>query len=399
MNILIIDDEKTVLKTVDSQLKEMKLEMERIDTANSAEEAKEWMKQYHYDIFLCDIVMPETDGITFAKWVLERYPDVKIIFLTAYADVKYMKEAISMQSFDYVLQPVSTQELKNVVERAVSQIKIERKNQELINMGAFFQTYEESILETGALQYLEGRNEEDSYLRRLILSHNVNGAGESEYLPVLIQVLKTQKHLEKIEKPILRLIYQNVLDEVFQDLKVFSIILLEENSTDFAILLYWKRELSYETEALSEKLESFRILAFRALQTSMAIYCGRACGPAELVKYSQPLFQAKRDNVRRESRVFLPRENEKDVNRNSYRLQLGTWKKLLDQDQFLVFKDSILSYITKDYHGHMNASGMMNLHQSVTQLLLVYLVNHQIGSEMIFDDKLPYLTYEFLVGI
>lgn len=119
MNILIIDDEKTVLKTVDSQLKEMKLEMERIDTANSAEEAKEWMKQYHYDIFLCDIVMPETDGITFAKWVLERYPDVKIIFLTAYADVKYMKEAISMQSFDYVLQPVSTQELKNVVERAV----------------------------------------------------------------------------------------------------------------------------------------------------------------------------------------------------------------------------------------------------------------------------------------
>ena len=40
MNILIIDDEKTVLKTVDSQLKEMKLEMERIDTANSAEEAR-----------------------------------------------------------------------------------------------------------------------------------------------------------------------------------------------------------------------------------------------------------------------------------------------------------------------------------------------------------------------
>lgn len=38
-----------------------------------------------------------------------------------------MKEAISMQSFDYVLQPVSTEELKSVVERAVSQIKIERK--------------------------------------------------------------------------------------------------------------------------------------------------------------------------------------------------------------------------------------------------------------------------------
>lgn len=44
MNILIIDDEKTILKTVYSQLMEMELGMERIDTADSAGEAKECMK-------------------------------------------------------------------------------------------------------------------------------------------------------------------------------------------------------------------------------------------------------------------------------------------------------------------------------------------------------------------
>lgn len=393
MNILIIDDEKTILKTVYSQLMEMELGMERIDTADSAGEAKECMKKYHYDIFLCDIVMPEMDGITFAKWVLEEHSDVKIIFLTAYADVKYMKEAISMQSFDYVLQPVSTEELKSVVERAVSQIKIERKNLELMNKGAFFQTYEENILEVGALQYLEGRNTDDSYIRRLISYHNINNAGESVYLPVLAQVLKTQKHLEKIEKPILRLIYQNILDEVFQELGVYSIVMLEENSTDFAMLLYWKRELAYEREVISNKLESFRILSFRVLMTTMAIYCGNVCGPAELPKYSLPLFQAQRDNVRQESRVFLPRENEKEAGSNSYKLQLNIWKKLLEQEQFQDFRDSILSYISNDYRGRMNASGMMNLHQSITQILLAYLVNHQIGSDVIFDEELPYLTY------
>ena len=71
---------------------------------------------------------------------------MKIIFLTAYADVNYMKEALSMQSFDYVFQPVSVEELRSVVERAVSQIKIERKNRELMNRGTFFQTHEENIL-------------------------------------------------------------------------------------------------------------------------------------------------------------------------------------------------------------------------------------------------------------
>ena len=159
------------------------------------------------------------------------------------------------------------------------------------------------------------------------------------------------------------------------------------------MLLYWKRELAYEREVISDKLESFRILSFRVLMTTMAIYCGNVCAPAELPKYSLPLFQAQRDNVRQESRVFLPRENEKEAGSNSYKLQLNIWKKLLEQEQFQDFRDSILSYISNDYRGRMNASGMMNLHQSITQLLLAYLVNHQIGSDVIFDEELPYLTY------
>lgn len=393
MNILIVDDEKTVLKTVYTQLIEMRLGMNRIDMANSAEEAKELMECHEYNIFLCDIVMPKIDGITFAKWVLYHHPEVKIIFLTAYADVKYMKEAISMQSFDYVLQPVSTQELKNVVERAVLQIKIERKNLELISKGEFFQTHEESILEAGALQHLKGQNDENSYIRRLITHHNINQPGESEYLPVLLQVIKTQKHLEKIEKPLLRLIYQNILDEVFQEMYVHSIVLIEKNCRNIVICLYWKQELSYEREMLADKLESFRILSLRVLQTAVAIYCGRICGAMELPKCTQPLFSTMRDNVRQESRVFSPAEDERAVGSNSYKLQIGTWKKLLDQGQFMDFKNSILSYIRQDYHGHMNASGMMKLHQSITELILAYLVNHQIGGDNIFDEGLPYLSY------
>ena len=207
MNLLIIDDERTILKTVCAQLARMELGVEKIDMAGSAEEAKEYMTKCRYDIFLCDIVMPGEDGIAFAKWVLERHPDVKIIFLTAYADVKYMKEAISMQSFEYVLQPVSSKELRSVVKRAISQIKIERKNLEMMNRGAFFQSCEESILEAGTLQYLEGRNEDNSYIRRLLSSRNADMAGGLRYLPVCVQVLKTQKRLDKIERPILRVIF------------------------------------------------------------------------------------------------------------------------------------------------------------------------------------------------
>lgn len=262
-----------------------------------------------------------------------------------------------------------------------------------MNRGAFFQTHEENILEVGALQYLGGRNMEDSYLRRLIALRNVYPAGVSIYMPVLIQILKTQKNLEEIEKPLLRLIYQNVLDELFQALKVYSIILLEEDGADFTVLMYWNGEAAYTREVIADKLEDFRILLFRVLQTTTAIYCGEACGPEKLLSCTEPLFQARKNNVRQESRVFCPQKDEEDMENHSYKLQLGTWKKLLEQKQFLPFKESILSYIGKDQRKHMNATDMMNLHQSITQLLLLYLVNRQIGSDMIFDEELSYLDY------
>ncbi|MCM1026698.1 MAG: response regulator [Roseburia sp.] len=394
MNVLIIDDERTILKTVYSQLSRMQLGgVEEIDIAESAAQARECMSRRHYDIFLCDIVMPKEDGITFARWILERDPEVKIIFLTAYADVNYMKEAIAMQSFDYVFQPASLEELRSVVERAVSQIKIEKKNRVLMNRGAFFQSHEENILEVGALQYLDGRNTDNSYLRRMIALHNIYPAGVSVYLPVLVQILKTQKRLQEIEKPLLRLIYQNILDEVFQALKVYSIILLEEEGTDFTVLLYWDKEAPHTREIIAESLENFRILLFRVMQTTAAVYCGEAGGPEKLLRCAELLLQAKTDNVRQESRVFCPKKDEEDVENRSYRLQLGAWKRLLEQNRFLPFRDSVLCYIGGDSRRHMNASDMMNLHQSVTQLLLSYLVERQIGSDLVFDEDLPYLTY------
>ena len=131
MNILIIDDEPLILNTVYSHIRKMELPVDIIDMAGSAEDARIKMEKVYYDIFLCDIVMPVEDGISFAKWVLERYPDCKFIFLTAHVDFEYMKEAISLRSFDYVLQPAGKEELQSVLERAMMQISIEPSTEPL----------------------------------------------------------------------------------------------------------------------------------------------------------------------------------------------------------------------------------------------------------------------------
>lgn len=394
MNLLIIDDERIILENVFAQLQEMRLGMERIDLAGSTDEARRRMADCHYDIFLCDIVMPGEDGISFAKWVLEREPEVKIIFLTAYANVKYMKEAISMQSFDYVLQPVSTGELQGVVERAIAQIRIEKRNQELMRSGAFFQNYEEDILEIGVLKYLEGQSEQHSYSDRLKSYYHIDQQRKTLYFPVKIEILESRKQIEKLENPLRRLVYRNVLDEILFPLHIRSIVLLEEKSTDFVAILHWDEGTSCEKEDILEKLECFCVLSFRILLTKLALYCGSIGDEGSLEGCLNALNELKKDNVRRESGVFAAKIGEPEVASHSYELQVNTWKKLLEQEQFGSFCDSILAYLDRDgCHRRMNAASMMKLHQSVTQLLLLYLVNHQIRSDSVFDEELPYIAW------
>ena len=391
MNILIIDDEGRIRNMVYTQVMQMELGAERVDTAGSAEEARKRMEEYFYDIFLCDIVMPGENGIEFARWVLNQYPDVKFIFLTAYAEVEYMKSAISMHSFDYILQPVSGAELRSVLERAVAKIGIEKRNRELISRGEFFGQREDTILEARTIRYLEGKKEENGYIRRVIQKHSPYGPGECVYQPVMVQVLERQE-TELNENELRRLIFQNIVEEIFEPVQVRGIVLLREE--DLFLILYWRSEAEIQENMIQTKLENLRLLFGDMLHLQTAIYCGKPCKPEALVESSKPLFERMKNNVRRESRLFWWDSDLSDSFSHSFDIQVNTWKKFLEDKEFESFRDSILYYIEKGPGGNrIGAQTMMQLHQKVTELVLGFLVSHQISSEKIFDEGLTYMDY------
>lgn len=394
MNILVIDDEKAILNTVYSQLCSMNLGMERIDVANGTEEAWKLMQNFFYDIYLCDIVMPGEDGITFAKRVLEKYSEIKFVFLTAHGDFNYMKAAISMQSFDYLLQPASKEELKNVVERAISQIKIEKKNEELMKTGTFFSNYEDNILEDRALKYLKGEIEEKAYLQRLITSKYRLNDRKIIYIPLLVQILGSKKNLEQMERPLRRSVYYNIMDEIMNPLKMVNVLMLNENGDNFYVILCMQDEDEPERARILEKLETLKSFFEKHIQSKVAIFFGENSELNGLRKSSQLIFQAEKNNVCKESKIFQPMRNG-NVNVNySFESQLVPWKKLLEQKKFIEFQQSVFNYIHRySTRTDMNMEYMVKLHRSITELILGYLVNNSIDSDLVFDQGLPYLKY------
>lgn len=81
MKILVVDDEKNILKLYKAELED---EGYTVVTANSGKEAIELFEKENPDLVTLDILMPDIDGIRVLRQMKEMKPNVPVIMLTAY---------------------------------------------------------------------------------------------------------------------------------------------------------------------------------------------------------------------------------------------------------------------------------------------------------------------------
>jgi two-component system, NtrC family, nitrogen regulation response regulator NtrX len=101
-NILIIDDEKAIRKTLGEILS---YEGYKLDEAGDGEEGLKKFKEKEYDVILCDIKMPKMDGIEFLEKAKEINPDVPIIMISGHGTIDTAVEAVKKGAYDFVSKP------------------------------------------------------------------------------------------------------------------------------------------------------------------------------------------------------------------------------------------------------------------------------------------------------
>ena len=75
------------------------------------------------DVVVTDIKMPIMDGISLAEEIMKKYPQVKVIIVTAYDDFKYAQKALRAGAVDFILKPLKRQEVKEALARVGRQIE------------------------------------------------------------------------------------------------------------------------------------------------------------------------------------------------------------------------------------------------------------------------------------
>jgi DNA-binding NtrC family response regulator len=124
-NILIVDDEKNILRTVSATLKSGGFSVE---TAQSSEEAMEKFDGGGHHLVITDLKLPGKTGVELLGYIKAKDPDVPVIVITAFGSIENAVEAMKKGAFNYLTKPVNGDELLTVAKEALEKYELKREN-------------------------------------------------------------------------------------------------------------------------------------------------------------------------------------------------------------------------------------------------------------------------------
>ena len=126
--LLVIDDEDNMRHMLSSMLTRLGY---MVETAANGQLGLDALAQQSFDVVLCDIRMPEMDGMEFLRLVGEKGIATTIIMMSAYGSVETALEAMRQGAYDYISKPFKSDEIELTLRKAEEREALKRDNRAL----------------------------------------------------------------------------------------------------------------------------------------------------------------------------------------------------------------------------------------------------------------------------
>lgn len=169
ISILIAEDESKLLHSMAEYLQ---IFFTHVYTAQDGMEAYMRYKSEHPDIIIADIHMPKLDGLSLIEKIREHDTKSKIIITTAHSDKEKLLQAIELNLVKYLIKPVQSDTLKELLFGLIHDIRNSR-NTIALKEGFYWDSKDRILFNS---------NHEEVGLKpkeRKVLSHLIRKAGES----------------------------------------------------------------------------------------------------------------------------------------------------------------------------------------------------------------------------
>jgi DNA-binding NtrC family response regulator len=113
--IFVVDDEDALAWSIETEMKAAGAEVMR---AASLREALAYFPNFHADVAICDLKLPDGNGLELLKKWREDYPSLPVILITAHGAIDSAVTALRLGAFDYLQKPFDLKDLGVAIRRA-----------------------------------------------------------------------------------------------------------------------------------------------------------------------------------------------------------------------------------------------------------------------------------------
>ena len=125
IRILVLDDDELVRDTFAAILSD---EGYGVCCASCAKEALHHLTEQKFDVMLCDIFMPETNGLELLPQIHAAYPNMPVILVTGYGTVDMARDALRNGASDFITKPCNPGDLPIIVERNLTRKDVQQRH-------------------------------------------------------------------------------------------------------------------------------------------------------------------------------------------------------------------------------------------------------------------------------
>src|SRR5213075_2058211 len=128
LNLLIVDDERTVREACREAAAALGY---RTTGAESAEHALRVIDAHNIDVVLLDLKLPGAGGLEVPRQLKQARPDIEVVVVTGHGTVESAVQAMKAGAYDFMTKPFSLEELRLLLGRVASHLKLKTENRVL----------------------------------------------------------------------------------------------------------------------------------------------------------------------------------------------------------------------------------------------------------------------------
>ena len=156
--ILVVDDEVDLEMLIKQKFRQKIRDRQyEFVFAISGKDALDKLDEHNdIEVLLCDINMPEMDGLTLLLKLKERSPLIKSVIVSAYGDMENIRTAMNRGAFDFITKPVNFVDLELTVEKTIDYVRQLKQTMQAIKENNILRMYvDETVLNFMSKQEFE----------------------------------------------------------------------------------------------------------------------------------------------------------------------------------------------------------------------------------------------------